>query len=346
MASHTVTAPVRSPFAWALRGWLAALLVLTAYPRCLSAQQHEVSGTVVERNDSSPVAGAIVRIDGYPPASTGVDGRFRLSSIATGRHRLEIEALGYHAFALDLVVQSDTTLNLELELDPLVLDTLAVSAQTITISGVVRDSVTGLILLQGAAVTTYPRGRSYDAQSGRFSIPGIPRGQPVGLLVEALEYLPKRIEFVAAGDTALEVRLDTDSVAVRLIHQQVERLNRRSNTLPHSVDAINRDEIMRAGVPTAVELIRRRLPPGTIPSHPPYSGSIGNRAICVLLDDMPSSLADVAYLPPGLIERVEIVGYRGRMIRVYTKRYVARLMRVGTLPPITYMDNGMGTVCW
>jgi len=66
---------------------------------------------------------------------------------------------------------------------------------------------------------------------------------------------------------------------------------------------------------------------------------------CVVYDDMPCSLAEVAATPPELIERIEIVGYRSRMIRVYSRRYVARLMRVRVLEPIGFMDTGLGTLC-
>jgi hypothetical protein len=66
---------------------------------------------------------------------------------------------------------------------------------------------------------------------------------------------------------------------------------------------------------------------------------------CVLLDDIRVGLEDVANIPPELIERVEVIGRRGSMVRIYTRRYVARLMRVPTLPVIIYSDHGRGG-CW
>jgi hypothetical protein len=56
-------------------------------------------------------------------------------------------------------------------------------------------------------------------------------------------------------------------------------------------------------------------------------------------------IEDVVHLPPEQIERIEIFGFRGSMIRVYSRKYVARLMRTSRLNPIMYMRAGLGTAC-
>lgn len=314
----------------------------TLAPRLASGQQYVVSGVVVDGSQTTIIAGAAVRLSGLPLQSTDAEGRFRFDRVAGGTYTLSVEAVGYRTRSLDLQIRSDTTLRIKLTPDPIALDTLDVAVDNIRVRGTVRDAATGAILLQGAQITRYPSGTRSSAISGRFTIEAVPTGQPFGILVEALEYLPMRVEFVAERDTTLDLRLEVDSVALRMIAQQVRRLEVRANSVPYSLDALGRDEIMRAGVPTVAELLRRRLPPGVIPDTP---GLLERSSICVVFDDMPSSLAEVAATPPELIERIEIVGYRGRMIRVYSRRYVARLMRVRVLQPIGFMDIGLGTLC-
>jgi hypothetical protein len=216
-----------------------------------------------------------------------------------------------------------------------------VSARTITITGGVFDAATGLKLLQGAQVTVYPGPRIIDAVSGGFTLRDIRAGTRMGLLVEALEYLPARIDLLVENDTTLTIALDVDSVGMRLVAQQVVRLQTRSMAVPHSIRAVNRDAIRQSGTTSTGELIRRLLP-GVIAERPPYD-PLG---LCVVLDDMRVGFEDVASAPPELIERIEIFGQRGRMIRVYTRRYVARLMRVPRLPTIVYSDQGLQRVCW
>jgi hypothetical protein len=67
---------------------------------------------------------------------------------------------------------------------------------------------------------------------------------------------------------------------------------------------------------------------------------------CVFYDDMRREIEDLIHLPPESIERVEIFGSRGTMVRVYSRKYVASLMGGRRLVPITFMEGGRATVCW
>jgi hypothetical protein len=247
---------------------------------------------------------------------------------------------GYGAYSLELVVRADTILDIRLDPDPFPLDSVVVSTRRVTISGGIHDAATGLKLLQGAQVTVYPGSLVIDAVSGGFTLRNIPAGSRIGLLVEALEYLPATMEFVVQNDTAVTVALDVDSVAMRLVAQQVVRLEKRSMSIPHPIRAVNRDQIRQSGTLTMGELIRR-MRPGSAPERrtiDPYNQ-------CVLLDDTRVRFEDVASIPPELIERVEVIGRRGSMVRVYTRRHVARLMRIPRLPVIIHSDQGR-TACW
>lgn len=320
---------------------LTLLVSAIVAPKLVHAQGVTVSGVVVETAQFAPVGGALIRLSDLPPTTTDRDGQFRFTRVLPGRYTLEVEAFGYRPRSLEIVIRADTAVHVQIDPDPVVLDSLLVSAGNVTIKGTVRDAVTGMKLLQGAQVTIYPGARTIGALSGSFTLRNVPSGRPIGLLIEALEYLPARVEFVADRDTTLDVPLKVDSVAIRLVAQQVKRLETRSHAIPHSINTLSRADINRAVVPSIGELLRRQLPRDEIRERDFF---LDNRG-CVFLDDMPVKLADVYTAPPAMIERVEIYGYRGDMIRVYTRRYVATLMRVPSLPPIMFMRAGLGTAC-
>lgn len=322
-------------------GTLAVLLFGIAAPISVHAQAVSLYGVVVERSQLTPIRNAVIRLAGFSPATTDNQGRFRFDQVMPGQHALSIEAFGYLRRSLELPIRADTIIQFELDPDPFVLDTLLVSTGNITIKGIVRDGATELKLLRGAQVTIYPGSRTIGAMSGSFTLQDVPKNRPIGLLIEAIEYLPVRVEFLAERDTTLDVGMTVDSVAVRMIAQQAKRLETRSQSMPYSIDALDREAIHRSGVSSIGELIRRRLP-SVIPEQPPYPDP---DEVCVIYDDMPSRLEDFIVAPPELFERIEIFGHRGKMIRVYSKRYVATLMRVRRLPSITYMDAGLRTLC-
>lgn len=328
---------VRSFAHTALFGLLAFGLGL---PRPLYGQQFTISGVVIERTDLAPVGNAVVRLAGVTSQITNNDGRFRFSGVTAGNHTLSIEAFGYGEYSLELVVHADTILEIGLDPNPFPLDTVVVSTRRLTISGGIYDAATGLKLLQGAQVTVYPGSRVIDAVSGGFTLRNVPSGSRIGLLVEALEYLPATLEFVVQNDTTVTVALDVDSVGMRLVAQQVVRLENRSMSIPHPIRAVNRDRIRQSGTSTIGELIHRLRPGSTFDRR-----AVEPFEQCVLLDDMRVGLEDVVNIPPELIERVEVLGRRGSMVRVYTRRYVARLMRIPTLPVIIFSEHGR-RACW
>ena len=69
-----------------------------------------------------------------------------------------------------------------------------------------------------------------------------------------------------------------------------------------------------------------------VPWSPPWPD------VCLLPDGAPTSLETMTGLPAELIEPVEIFGFRGSAIRVYTKRYVARLIGQRRLRPNAMVD--------
>lgn len=314
------------------------LLMMSVHGSELYAQAVTVSGVVVEPSDSTPIAEASIRLADAPLAITDERGRFDIPGVTPGRYVLSVEALGYVTREIELDLRADTTVRIELVPDPIDVEGLMVEG--VTIRGNLRDAETGLKLLTGR-VTLQPDGRSVTTNAGSFTLKQVARGASVTLVAEAIEHLPTRVALVVEGDTTVDIMMGVDSVALRLLDRQVQRISRRAESMPWSVNELDRDEIRRVRVPSIGELIRRQLPPGVADWKYPYV--TGDH--CIMLDDSPVQYAVLLGVPPELIERVEIYGLRGRLISVYSKRYVASLMGKPALPPIRYAENGMSIIC-
>jgi len=312
-------------------------------PGAASAQEITVTGRVVERTQSSWIGGATVRLSGSPPFFTDLDGAFRFSRVIPGRHTLTVQALGYRTRSMELMIQSDTTITIELDPDPIVLDSLLVGSRsgTIRIRGEIFDAQTGDRVLY-AQVTVQPDFSTFDALLGRFTAKKVPIGRAVTVLVEAIEYLPARIALITEADTSLTVEMEPDSVAIRLLAQKAQMLEARSLSLPVRQRVLDKEELARYAAWPAREAIVTHL------------GMSGTRAFrermtkdphCIFIDDRQQfHLAFLWGLGAGEIERVELYD-RGRMVRVYTKRYVMGL-GAKELPPLSYTRGGlMGPIC-
>lgn len=330
-----------------------ALLPTFAPDESVSAQQATIRGVVQERVDGTPVAEASVRLRDGPRAVADASGRFVLPRVDPGRYTLEIDALGYVSRRVDIVIRGDTTLVIQLEADPVPID--QIEARVVTIRGTLHDAATGA-RLQSGEVRIEPGGDTGPANYRGFRIRGVQAG-PVRVVARAIEYLPAVIEFDAERDTTLRVDMRVDSVGIKLLFQQVDRLAQRADAEPLSVRELNRDDIHRSGAPTIGDLVQRQLPSWS--AGAPLVLSRQRRAqerrsttqrtassgpACVTYDDIPVDLALLAGIPSDLVERVEIFGYR-RMVRVYSKRYVASLMGREQLPRINFQTTGMSTVC-
>lgn len=319
-----------------------------------SAQQATIRGVVQQRMDGNPVPEALVRLANGSRAVTDADGEFVLEGIQPGVHTLEVDALGYVTRRFDIVVSGDTSLTILLEVDAVPIDPL--EARIVTISGTLHDAVTGARLESGQ-VRVDPGGETDRASFRGFRIRGVQAG-PVRVVVRAIEYLPAVFEFNAQRDTTLRVDMRVDSVGIKLLLQQVDRLAQRAEAEPYSVRELGRDDIRRSGAHSIGDLVQRQIPawrgaPPMILSRQSRaearrstrSRSASSGPACVTYDDRPVELAVLKGIPSELIERVEIFGYGGRMVRVYSKRYVASLMGQEKLPRIIFITTGMSGIC-
>lgn len=311
----------------------AGVLAVSAIPRVAQAQQVTVSGLVIERSQSSWIGGAVVRLSGSPPYLTDLDGIFRFAAVAAGHHTLTVQAMGYYARSLELEIRSDTTLTIEMDPDPILLDSLLVRAGTVRIQGEIRDAHTGRQVLH-AQVTVHPVFPAVGAISGSFTVPDVPAGRAVTILVEAVEYLPARIALITETDTILTVELEPDSVGIRLMQQRLERLEVRSNSMPYSKMVIDQEDMALTPGWNVYHMIRARLQgQGGLPFSERLDQDV--EWPCLIIDE-----AVVRYpaflwgLTAAEVERVEIFD-KGSMVRVYTKRFlIGRLGKASSLGPL------------
>jgi len=133
---------IRSPYTLPALLGLPALLVCVV-PTEAQTPTFTVRGQVVEEVHSTWIGGATVRLSGHPSFITDSDGRFRFTDVAPGLHTLIVEAMGYRPRQIPLTIRADTVLHVEMEVDPVRLDSLLVEAGTITLRGRVTDRATG-----------------------------------------------------------------------------------------------------------------------------------------------------------------------------------------------------------
>jgi hypothetical protein len=314
--------------------WASFLVSATA-----SAQVVRVAGTVID-DRQAPVQGALIRITGSDTIlTTGSSGTFTFGVVA-GRVIVSVAAPAFEPRSVTLELRGDTVITVSLRARVAALDPMVVRPTRVRIRGSVVDALTGDPILF-AVVSVFPDGRTVEASNiGNFRIDTVPAG-PTVVVAEAVEHLPVQIAFDARRDTTLHLRLPIDSVAVKMMAQQSQRLAKRSQSTPLPIKQFGRDDIAREARGTVGELVDRLnlAPPGMR-----TRGAQSADAACVFYDDRKIAPGMMDGLYPELIERVEIY-QRGAMIRIYSKRYVLSLAGQELLRGIKYFRAGMGVVC-
>ena len=281
------------------------VLVAATIPESGWAQGITVTGLVVERTRSSWIGGATVPLSGSPLFFTDLDGTFRFTGVTPGRHTLFVEAMGYQTRSQEMVIRADTAFTVEMDPDPIRLDSLLVRAGNITIRGEILDASTGQRVLF-AQVTVQPDFSTVGAISGHFTVRRVPVGRAVTVLVEAVEFLPARIALITEADTSLTVEMEPDPVGIRMVAEQAQKLEARSRGQPYRRRVLGEDRLALLPSWTMYEVGSRELKMSKRSWN--RGGVRGGR---------PSG--------PGEVARVEIYD-DGGMVRIYTKRYLVSLL--------------------
>ncbi len=315
---------------WLLRLFAGCITILLwTAPSGAQVPAFTVSGRVVEGVHSTWVGGATVRLSGRSVFITDSDGSFRFTDVAPGPYALTVEAMGYRPRELTFVVHADTAIQVEMEVDPIRLDSLLVEAGTITLKGRVTDGLTGRRIPE-ARVQAGRTHQDYTTSGGSFRIKKLPRGHSIPIVVTAYKYLPARISIITEKDTTLSIELEQDSLGIRLFTIAEQALQLRTAPVPLSLLAFNRDFLERAPGRSVYDVIKWRI-------------GRDFRTQCLFIDEIKQFDTGILYsYTAGEIERIEVFE-RGRMIRVYTQFYMARnLGRSKPFPPILFLPGGIG----
>jgi hypothetical protein len=315
---------------------LPALALIVVSNGSASAQtQVVVQGRVVERGTATPVVNASVELDGYPGTSTSSDGTFRFESVALGGYSLRVGALGYSPVDEFVVIGSDTTLVVELDIAPLDLDTLDVDARRFELRGEVRERGSDQ-RLAGADVITNVNRETRTSVTGRFRLRDMPAGFPFLLRVRAFGYMPLDSAMIADEDTSVTLDLEVDSLVQRMIDVEVARLEERARPFRTAVmPAIDREELLRRRNRTVLDVVEFQY------------GIHLRRVQCIMIDDEQrfNGLEELATIFPGELERIEVLE-RGAMLRIYTREFMKKMLGGGMhLAKPVYVDYGRTPYC-
>ena len=323
------------------------------------AQTARVSGVVVDERQT-PVAGATVRLTGDRSVTVGANGRFEFADAIPGRYVITVTSIGFQLRSVDLTVTRDTTLRIVMTRRSVTLDTVIVRPRNLRVKATAVDASTGDFLLQAQA-TLYPGARFMGAVSGVFVFDSVSPG-PTSIVVEALEHLPVRVDIALMRDSVFRVPMEVDSVALRMTAMQVRRLEQRSHSIAMPTTSLNRDAIKREGVGNLFELLMRRSFEDPAVARQLFINTADSG--CFFVDDNKVPFQALEGMVPELVERIEIYRSGGaeaptfqkrpftkrnfgvvRMVRVYTRRFVATLPRQEKLPRIVFMGTGLRPTC-
>jgi hypothetical protein len=292
----------------------------------IAAQQVTVQGRVVEAGTRTGISRAEIRV-GDARVLSETDGGFRMTRVPRGRALVRVAAFGYRAREFSIDVNGDTALLVELEPQAVPVDSLVIQTGDITVRGRVFALATDEPI-GDAAITIRNRSTSSNL-AGSFKVTRVPRNTPVTVEVGAVAFLPVTLTITADRDTTLRVGLAPDPVGQAMLDEAVSRIEVRSRAVPFTRDQWSRNQLTQ--FPRTIEdLLLQRYGRRINPS-------------CIFVNDVEMSLAGAQLLQTYYtdeLERVEVFN-RGTMVRLYTRRYVAKQGESVRLRPILLVV-GMG----
>ena len=296
----------------------------------LTAQQLTVQGRVVEAGTRTGISRAEIRI-GDARVLSETDGGFRMTRVARGRALVRVAAFGYRAREFSIDVNGDTALLVELEPQAVPVDSLVIQTGDITVRGRVfalaNDKPIG-----DAAITIRNRSTSSNL-AGSFKVTRVPRNSPVTVEVGAVAFLPVTLTITADRDTTIRVGLAPDPVGQAMLDEAVRRIEVRSRAVPFTRDQWSRDQLTQ--FPRTIEdLLLQRYGRRINPS-------------CIFVNDNDMSMAGSPLLQTYYtdeLERVEVFN-RGTMVRLYTRRFVAKQGESVRLRPILLVMGMSRPMC-
>jgi hypothetical protein len=306
---------------------LLAFVALAANASNAQAQagRFVLSGRVTERGQDRPIAQATVTLDDELRAITNANGEFQLNGVQAGRHALVVEALGYRTLRTTMLTEGNGSV--QIQMDPAALPLPAVTSDSalVTLQGSVKDKATGAIAPYLTIRLDNGDQGSTNA-GGSFRFRRIPAGQH-RIRIEGFGWEPAEFKIELAKDTTIELTLERDRLADRIIENQVKKLTDRLREAGLNRRLLERNEFLAARAATPVDIIQARG--GVNIVNCPrirVRACLGALPPAVYIDEMriPCGLDVLASYPTTSIQRIEVIE-RGSIIRVYTIWFMERM---------------------
>jgi Carboxypeptidase regulatory-like domain len=293
-----------------------------------------VNGRIVELGGFG-VESAVVALAGRE-VSTTLGGNFHFENVVTGAYTLRVEALGYAPREIALTVADDTTLLITLEPTPIQLDSLAVHARTITVRGHVAAKDTNEEMIH-VEISTGTGELTRTDTRGWFRVQRFPAGPSEWIMVREMGYLPARVTLSAEADTTLEIELQPDSLARRMIATQVARLDARARPWRSPrYRPITREQLLWMRNATVLDVVRH------------WYGLGIDATPCIVVDEEQNfnGMESLTAIYPEEVERIEVVFRGGMILRIYTRSFIARMMAGGIeLPRPIFAPGALRPMC-
>jgi hypothetical protein len=303
------------------------------------AQEITVQGRVVERVSRDPVAAASVQLSGFREVLTSSSGAFVFSGVKPGKRTLFVNMIGYQRQQLQLDLRRDTSIVVELEVEAVRLKDVTVENERYSVRGVVKDRAHDRPIMD-ADILTSVRGSAARTNSiGRYRVSRLPVGPANTVQVRALGFLPITTTVDATRDTTINFLLEPDPVGVRMLQNQIDKLGSRAQAVAFSVKVYDRQYLLQQYYNFNLADIVTQL----------YQQMTSHHGLqCLFVDEQEQHFGIpqlVTYLPDE-IERIEFID-RGTMVRIYTRRYMLRMIGGEQPGPIMLLKAlGFGkTIC-
>jgi hypothetical protein len=303
------------------------------------AQEITVQGRVIERASRDAVPAASVQLSGSREVLTSSGGGFVFAGVKPGKRTLIVNMIGYQRRQLQLDLRRDTAIVVELEVEAVRLKDLTVENERYSVRGVVKDRAKDRPIID-ADILTSVRGSAARSNSiGRYRVSRLPVGPETTIQVRAMGFLPLTTTVDASRDTTINFLLEPDPVGVRMLQNQVEKLESRAKSVAFSVNVYDREHLLRQYYNYDLAGIMGQLLRQTASRE---------GLQCIFVDEQEQHFGLQQLVPylPDEIERIEIID-RGTMVRIYTRRYMQRMIG-GEQPGAIMLLKALGfgkTIC-
>jgi hypothetical protein len=305
---------------------LVAAAALTAAGEGQAQSVASVSGRVLGADTSDGITNATVELIGHGDVLTTPEGEFRFEGVPLREYVLRVGALGYATVNRFVNVQADVDVDVVLEIAPLAVDSVLVTAREIDFDGRVRDPSRDAAVMD-ALVLTDQGHEEWTNQRGHFDIDDVLEGAPLRMRVRAFGYLPIDTTLVPDDEGRHDFDLVRDTLVERMIAAQTVRIEQRAaDHLYEYREAFDRDALATYSSSSSVASIMEHR----------YPLHILRRVFCVLVDERHIQTeherrAVLLNMFPHEIERMELLefyvgGTRTFMLRIYTRAFFQELI--------------------